>query len=42
VIANSILKKPGIHNGIDVLGGYDEITKTEIPVTDNVCPSTLK
>ena len=42
VIANSILKKQGIHNGIDVLGGYDEITKTEIPVTDNVCPSTLK
>ena len=42
VIANSILKKQGIHNGIDVLGGYDEITKTEMPVTDNVCPSTLK
>jgi rhodanese-related sulfurtransferase len=42
VIANSILKKHGIHNGIDVLGGYDAITITDIPVTDNVCPSTLK
>ena len=42
VIANSILKKHGIHNGIDVLGGYDAITITDMPVTDNVCPSTLK
>jgi len=42
VIANSILKKQGIHNGIDVLGGYTAITKTELPVTDYVCPSTLK
>ena len=42
VIANSILKKQGIHNGIDVLGGYTAITKTDLPVTDDVCPSTLK
>ena len=42
VIANSILKKQGIHNGIDVLGGYGAIAKTEIPITEYVCPSTLK
>ena len=41
VIANSILKKQGIHNGIDVLGGYNAITNTNLPVTDYVCPSTL-
>jgi hydroxyacylglutathione hydrolase len=42
VIANSILKKQGIHNGIDVLGGYGAIAKTEIPIAEYVCPSTLK
>jgi glyoxylase-like metal-dependent hydrolase (beta-lactamase superfamily II)/rhodanese-related sulfurtransferase len=42
VIANSILKSKGIHNGIDVLGGYSAITKTDLTVTDYVCPSTLK
>ena len=42
VIANSILKKHGIHNGIDVLGGYKSIAKTDISITEYVCPSTLK
>jgi len=42
VIAASILKSRGIHNLIDVAGGFDEIKKLEIPVTDYVCPSTLK
>lgn len=42
VIANSILKKHGIHNGIDVLGGYKSIAKTNISITKYVCPSTLK
>jgi len=42
VIANSILKKHGVHNGIDVLGGYKAIAKTDIPITEYVCPSTLK
>ena len=42
VIANSILKKHGIHNGIDVLGGYKSIAKTNISITEYVCPSTLK
>ncbi|HIK66435.1 MAG TPA: MBL fold metallo-hydrolase, partial [Flavobacteriales bacterium] len=42
VIAHSILKAHGIHNGIDVLGGYGAIAKTDIRITENVCPSTLK
>ena len=42
VIANSILKKHGIHNGIDVLGGYKSIAKTNISITEYVCPSNLK
>jgi len=41
VIAHSILKAHGIHNGIDVLGGYGALTKTNIPVTKHVCPETL-
>ena len=41
VIANSILKSRGIHNLIDVLGGYGAIKNTEIEKTDYVCPSTL-
>ncbi|SDS24477.1 Glyoxylase, beta-lactamase superfamily II [Formosa sp. Hel1_31_208] len=42
VIAASILKSRGIHNLIEVAGGYDEIKKTEVPRTAYVCPSTLK
>ncbi|MFD2824679.1 rhodanese-like domain-containing protein [Lacinutrix iliipiscaria] len=42
VIAASILKSRGIHNLIDVAGGYGAIKKTNIPRTDYVCPSTLK
>ncbi|HIC31161.1 MAG TPA: MBL fold metallo-hydrolase, partial [Flavobacteriaceae bacterium] len=42
VIAASILKSRGIHNFIDVDGGYGAIKKTNVPVTDYVCPSTLK
>ncbi len=42
IIAASILKSRGIHNLIDVGGGYGAIKKTDIPVTDYVCPSTLK
>lgn len=42
VIAASILKNRGIHNLVDVAGGYDAIKKTDIPRTDYVCPSTLK
>ena len=38
VIANSILKKNGIHNAIEVLGGYNSIKKTDAPRTDFICP----
>lgn len=42
MIANSILKSRGIHNVVDVLGGFGAIKKTETKVTAYVCPSTLK
>ena len=41
VIANSILKKHGIHNAIEVLGGYNAIKKTDAPRTDFVCPDSV-
>ncbi len=42
MIASSILKSRGIHNLIDVTGGFADIKKAGIPVTDYVCPTTLK
>lgn len=41
VIAASILKSRGIHNLIDVAGGFKAIAETTLPKTDYVCPSTL-
>ena len=41
VIAASILKSRGIHNLIDVAGGFKAIKNTAIPVSDYVCPTTL-
>ena len=41
VIAASILKSRGIHNLIDVAGGFKAIKDAKIEVTDYVCPSTL-
>ena len=41
VIASSILKSRGMHNLIDIAGGFDAIKETDIEVTDYVCPSTL-
>ncbi|WP_026812206.1 MBL fold metallo-hydrolase [Arenibacter certesii] len=41
VIAASILKSRGIHNLIDIAGGFADIKKSGIPVTDYVCPTTL-
>ena len=41
VIASSMLKKRGIHNTIDVKGGFKAIKETNISLTDFVCPSTL-
>ncbi|MBW8243023.1 MBL fold metallo-hydrolase [Muricauda oceani] len=42
MIASSILKSRGIHNLVDVAGGFAGIKKAGIPVTDYVCPTTLK
>ena len=42
IIAASILKSRGIHNLIDVAGGMKAIKEVGIPVTDYICPSTLK
>jgi len=41
VIAASILKSRGIHNLVDVAGGFAGIKNSGIPVTDYICPSTL-
>ncbi|OIQ39425.1 MAG: MBL fold metallo-hydrolase [Bacteroidetes bacterium MedPE-SWsnd-G1] len=41
VIAASILKSRGIHNLVDVAGGYKAIKEAGVEVTDYVCPSTL-
>lgn len=41
VIAASILKSRGIHNLIDVAGGFGAIKNEGVAMTDYVCPSTL-
>lgn len=41
VIAISILKSRGIHNLIDVAGGFGAIKHTDVPKSAFVCPSTL-
>lgn len=41
MIASSILKSRGIHNLVDVKGGFKAIKEAGVPVTDYVCPSTL-
>ena len=42
VIAGSILKSRGIHNIVDVTGGFKALSETSIAKTQYVCPSTLK
>jgi glyoxylase-like metal-dependent hydrolase (beta-lactamase superfamily II)/rhodanese-related sulfurtransferase len=42
VIAASILKSRGIHNLIDVAGGFGAIKKSGMQTSNFVCPSTLK
>jgi len=37
MIANSILKSKGIHNLIDVKGGFSSIKSTAIPTIENMC-----
>jgi glyoxylase-like metal-dependent hydrolase (beta-lactamase superfamily II)/rhodanese-related sulfurtransferase len=41
VIAASILKSRGIHNLVDLAGGFGALKKAGVKVTDYVCPSTL-
>jgi len=41
MIASSILKSRGIHNIVDVAGGFESIKEVGIPVSDFICPSTL-
>lgn len=41
MIASSILKSRGIHNLVDVQGGFGAIKTTDISVSDYVCPSEL-
>lgn len=41
VIAASILKSRGIHNLIDISGGFGAMKEAGIEVTDYVCPTTL-
>ncbi|MEW7279517.1 MBL fold metallo-hydrolase [Aquimarina sp. 2201CG1-2-11] len=42
VIAASILKSRGIHNMIDITGGFNAIMKTGVKTTDYVCSNRLK
>ena len=42
MIAASILKSRGIHNLVDIQGGFKAIKDSGIAVTDYVCPSTSK
>ncbi|CAZ96747.1 MULTISPECIES: MBL fold metallo-hydrolase [Zobellia] len=41
VIAESILKSRGIHNFVDIGGGFGAMKNAGIPSTDYVCPTTL-
>jgi glyoxylase-like metal-dependent hydrolase (beta-lactamase superfamily II)/rhodanese-related sulfurtransferase len=41
IIASSMLKARGIHNMVNIQGGYTAISSTQIPKTNYVCPSTL-
>ena len=41
MIASSILKQRGWDNFSDVIGGFGELAKTDLPKTEYVCPSTL-
>ena len=41
MVANSILKSKGIHNLIDIEGGFSSIKNTDIATSEYLCPSTL-
>ncbi|MBX2844695.1 MAG: MBL fold metallo-hydrolase [Saprospiraceae bacterium] len=40
VIAASILKARGIHNIVDIAGGYNAMKQTDLPQEDSVCSSS--
>jgi glyoxylase-like metal-dependent hydrolase (beta-lactamase superfamily II)/rhodanese-related sulfurtransferase len=42
VIAASILKARGFYNLVNIEGGFEELKKTGIKMSDFVCPSTIK
>jgi len=42
MIAASILKSRGIHNFVDIAGGFSAIKEAGVNVSDYVCPSTIK
>tara|TARA_B100000965_G_C19596970_1_gene760719 strand:- start:219 stop:1625 length:1407 start_codon:yes stop_codon:yes gene_type:complete len=42
VIAGSILKSRGVHNLINVEGGFGALKNTNLKTTDYVCPSSVK
>jgi len=42
IIAASILKSRGIHNLIDVAGGFKDIKEQGIKVTKYICPTSIK
>ena len=42
VIAASVLKKRGIHNLVDIKGGFKAIKEIGIKLTDYICPTTIK
>ena len=41
VIAASILKARGYHKIIDISGGFASLKKTDVPMSEFVCPTTL-
>ena len=41
MIAASMLKQRGWDNFSDVIGGFTEIAKTNVPKSEYVCPSTM-
>lgn len=41
MIAASILKSRGIHNLVDITGGFNAIKEAKVVVSNYVCPSTL-
>ncbi len=40
VIASSILKSRGIHNLVDISGGFNALKESGLEITDFVCPTT--